>query len=186
MGLPMVCEQVGEITSSVATGSRITSGGGFSDVFAMPSYQKTAVGNYLQNFVKSSIPSQYYNTSGRAYPDVAACGRNYLVMLAGEWQPLDGTSAAAPTTAAIVSLLNEQRLNAGKSPLGFVNPLLYSLAAADHNEFFFDIVMGNNSCGEDINSCCPYGFPAAIGWDATTGIGTPRFLSISRALLNVK
>jgi hypothetical protein len=50
----------------------------------------------------------------------------------------------------------------------FINPLIYTLAQQNINEFFFDIVVGDNKCGEDITACCPYGFPSAIGWDATT------------------
>ena len=42
-------------------------------------------------------------------------------------------------------------------------------------EAFNDIVMGDNSCTEDPTQCCPYGFPSKVGWDATTGFGTPKF-----------
>jgi hypothetical protein len=72
MGIPLVCDQVGEIASSITTGSRITTGGGFSDLFSMPSYQKSLVNNYLQSVVRNTIPSQYYNSSNRAYPDISA------------------------------------------------------------------------------------------------------------------
>merc|ERR1712032_193587 len=50
------------------------SSGGFSDYFAMPDYQKDVVSAYLQ---QSGVPdtSKYgVNTSGRAYPDIAAQG----------------------------------------------------------------------------------------------------------------
>ena len=36
------------------------------------------------------------------------------------------TSAAAPTFAGVIGLLNDARLLAGKSTLGFLNPFLYS------------------------------------------------------------
>ena len=39
---------------------------------------------------------------------------------------MDGTSAAAPVWAGIVSLLNEERLKARKPPMGFFAPLLYA------------------------------------------------------------
>lgn len=47
-------------------------GGGFSDVFAAPDYQKADVKAYI-----SGLNGKYnglYNTSGRGYPDVAAQG----------------------------------------------------------------------------------------------------------------
>eukprot|EP01094_Clydonella_sp_ATCC50884_P028367 TRINITY_DN8492_c0_g1_i1.p1 TRINITY_DN8492_c0_g1~~TRINITY_DN8492_c0_g1_i1.p1 ORF type:complete len:516 (-),score=102.13 TRINITY_DN8492_c0_g1_i1:65-1612(-) len=184
LGVPVSCEAVGEITSSIATGSRITSGGGFSDVFAMPSYQSEQVKAYLST-EGSSIPSQYFNASGRAYPDVAACARNFLVVISGELDPVDGTSASAPTIAGLVALLNDQLLARGKPPLGFLNPLLYSLGRTNQARYFNDIIMGDNSCGEDINNCCPYGYSAAIGWDAVTGLGSPRFTHLLTTVLQI-
>ena len=38
-----------EIVSSTKTGSRITSGGGFSNYFEMPDYQKHAVEGYFKS-----------------------------------------------------------------------------------------------------------------------------------------
>lgn len=48
---------------------------------------------------------------------------------------LAGTSASAPTFAAMVSLLNEARLKQGKPAMGFINPFLYQ-----HPAVFTDIV----------------------------------------------
>ena len=46
--------------------------------------------------------------------------------------------------AGIVSLLNDARLVAGGKPLGFLNPLLYSIGANTFN----DVTVGHNSgCG---------------------------------------
>ena len=50
-----------------------------------------------------------------------------------------GTSASAPIFASIVNRLNEERILAGKGPMGFLNPTLYS-----HPEMFNDIVEGYN------------------------------------------
>jgi tripeptidyl-peptidase I len=46
----------------------------------------------------------------------------------GNIQPFDGTSAAAPTVAAIFALINDKLLNNGKNPVGFVNPALYQVS----------------------------------------------------------
>jgi tripeptidyl-peptidase I len=37
-----------------------------------------------------------------------------------------GTSASTPIFASVVNRLNEERLYAGKSPIGFLNPSLYA------------------------------------------------------------
>eukprot|EP00761_Pharyngomonas_kirbyi_P008518 gb/GECH01008529.1/.p1 GENE.gb/GECH01008529.1/~~gb/GECH01008529.1/.p1 ORF type:complete len:600 (+),score=152.67 gb/GECH01008529.1/:1-1800(+) len=142
------------------------SGGGFSNYYPMPSYQKNVVASYLSS---SSCPSHsFFNTSGRAYPDVAALATNYGVVFRGVSIPVDGTSCSTPTMAALVSLLNDARLEAGKRPLGFLNPLFYQLLE-NHPHVFTDIVDGNNS-----NGCCP-GFKATQGWDAISGCGTLNF-----------
>ena len=55
-----------------------------------------------------------------------------------------GTSAAAPTFAGLVALLNDARLAVGKCSLGFLNPLIYAL----EGDGFHDIVVGNApGCG---------------------------------------
>ena len=38
---------------------------------------------------------------------------------------VDGTSAAAPTVAGLVALINAHRAKRGRPALGFANPLLY-------------------------------------------------------------
>ena len=80
-------------------------------------------------------------------------------------QQPDGTSASAPVFAGVVSLLNDARLAAGKSPLGFLNPLLYQLAA-EHSDSFFDVTVGANRCGViDFDpNCCDSAYHAAVGW----------------------
>ena len=66
-----------------------------------------------------------------------------------------GTSASSPTFADIVALLNDARIAAGKSPLGFLNPLIYSKGTAAFN----DITVGSNP------ECGTQGFSCAVGWD---------------------
>lgn len=182
IGLPMTCDAVGEIACSITTGSRITTGGGFSDLFPMPSYQTTFVNHYLEKYVGDSIPANYYNSTNRAYPDIAASARNYLVYVSGDWNPVDGTSAATPVFAALLTLGNEIRLNNGLPALGFVNPRLYQnmydtstgRLSELYWDTYYDITMGDNKCGELGMECCDYGWSAAPGWDAVTGLGTSR------------
>lgn len=78
-----------------------------------------------------------YNKSGRAYPDVSAQGVNVQVFINGTVEPVDGTSCASPIFSSVIALINDQLLNAGKSPLGFLNPWLYANPGA-----FNDITKG--------------------------------------------
>lgn len=152
------------------------SGGGFSNVFPQPWYQRSAVEEYFSR-VNVSYPyyegvdnssfaqnGGLYNRIGRAYPDVSAIGENLLVFWNGSPTIGGGTSASAPIFAALLTRINEERIAAGKPTVGFVNPLLYA-----HPEVFRDVVDGNNP------GCKSEGFPAAPGWDPVTGLGSPRY-----------
>jgi len=140
------------------------SGGGFSHYFARPSYQDAAVEAFLENLPNGTYEG-LFNPNGRAFPDVSAQANNFLVVIGGEQGLIGGTSASAPTFAAFVALLNDARLKAGLSSLGFLNPLFYSTAVSGFN----DITEGNNpGCGTE-------GFNATVGWDPVTGLGTPDF-----------
>ena len=89
-----------------------------------------------------------FNRYGRGFPDISALGTfslltppfrsQYLlppadtdIMGLGNNLPADnngggGTSASAPAFAAMVALINDERLKAGKASVGFVNPALYA------------------------------------------------------------
>ncbi|KAI1476267.1 subtilisin-like protein [Daldinia eschscholtzii] len=154
------------------------SSGGFSDIFPRPSYQKAAVDTYLGTI--GATFEGLYNPSGRGFPDVAAQGRNFNVISQGQLIKVGGTSASAPTFAAIVSLLNNARIKSGQKPLGFLNPWLYSDAV---DGGLTDIVDGGSKgcTGRDMYSGLPApyvpgaGWNATEGWDPVTGLGTPLF-----------
>ncbi|KAM6496816.1 Peptidase S8/S53 domain containing protein [Amanita muscaria] len=142
------------------------SGGGFSNYFARPSYQQTAVSQYVAGL--GTTYSGLYNASSRAYPDLAAQSNGFQVVIGGSIYSVGGTSASSPTVAAIFSLLTDYRLAHGKASFGFLNPLLYSGLTTGFN----DITSGNNpGCGTN-------GFTAKTGWDPVTGWGTPDFLKL--------
>ena len=140
-------------TQGVPETSASFSGGGFSNIFARPSYQDSAVSSYLNEL--GSTNAGLYNSTGRAFPDISAQSVNFWTRIAGTWYWVLGTSASTPTFATVVALLNDRRLAAGKPSLGFINPLLYSQGASSLN----DITTGSNpGCGKQ-------GFPALEGWD---------------------
>jgi len=165
---------VAEVVSSCLTGSRITSGGGFSTYSAQPAYQQAAVQSYLTQKQVPVPPSSLFNASNRAYPDVSAQAHNFIVYLGGQPLTFDGTSGSTPVFAAMIALINDDLLTRTGRPLGFLNGWLYALAA-DYPEAFTDIVYGDNRCTAVSQVCCEYGFWAASGWDAATGLGVPVF-----------
>ncbi|KAJ5319748.1 hypothetical protein N7508_000031 [Penicillium antarcticum] len=152
------------------------SGGGFSNIYKAPDYQAQAVADYFakakpsypyyESVDNSSFGSNggIYNRIGRGYPDVAAIGDRVVIYNRGMPISIGGTSASAPVFAGILTRINEERLAAGKSTVGFVNPVLYA-----HPEAFFDVIKGSNA------GCDTNGFSAAEGWDPVTGLGTPNY-----------
>jgi len=149
------------------------SSGGFSNYWPRPAYQDAAVEAYLK---QSGLPDKsLYNATGAAFPDVSAQSSAFWITYIGIPNPgVMGTSCAAPVFAGIVSLLNDARLQAGKSPLGFLNPILYK-----NPQVLNDITSGSNpGCGTN-------GFPATTGWDAVTGLGTPNFPKLLDLVLSL-
>jgi kumamolisin len=101
------------------------SGGGFSTLFPLPSWQPAVQGQ-----------------SARGVPDVAGDASplsGYTVRVDGQNSVIGGTSAVAPLWAGLTALLNQKL---GK-PIGFVNPLLYGLGSS--SGAFVDITSGNNN-----------------------------------------
>lgn len=139
-GCPWVTT-VGGTTGNSPEGAWTGSGGGFSSVFGRPSYQDTAVKSWLANDKTHTAVSQYFNSSGRAYPDVSAQSTNFVVVISGATNLVSGTSAACPTFASIIQLVNSDRIAKGKSPLGFLNPWLYGNATSG----LTDITKGKNT-----------------------------------------
>jgi subtilase family serine protease len=131
-------------------------GGGYSHLFARPSYQ-------------DGIPRI---GATRGVPDVAA-DANHLTAMAlafsgGGTLPAQGTSAATPLWAAVVALADQE---AGHH-LGFVNPAIYQVARSGaYHRAFHDVVTGDNSVM--LPSRVVVGYQAGPGWDPVTGWGSP-------------
>ena len=145
---PATCPYLTTAGATVLTGdvtkdeeravTRFPSGGGFSNIYGIPSYQAAAVAKY---FATDNPPYPYYsstnnnsfganggiyNRNGRGYPDISAVGDNVVIFNRGAPILIGGTSASAPVFAAILNRINEERIAAGKSTVGFVNPTLVS------------------------------------------------------------
>jgi kumamolisin len=127
-------------------------GGGISDFFPVPDYQK-----------KINLPASVNGSKkGRGVPDIAAnadSATGYNVLVDGQWTVVGGTSAVAPLMAGLIALANQKL----KRRVGFIHPKIY----ASSSPVFKDITEGNNITAKD------GGYTAGAGWDACTGLGVP-------------
>jgi subtilase family serine protease len=146
------------------------SGGGFSSIFAKPSYQSSLPTGSSFSGTTRGIPDVAFQassaTGGLIYlslpPD--GDGSNVSGNTTG-WYSIGGTSLSCPQWAGIVAIADQ--LN-GK-PLGFINPALYKLGTTSYANDFFDVASGNTN---QTDANVP-GYEATAGWDAVTGLGTP-------------
>jgi len=170
-----------EVVCQGNTGGVITSGGGFSDFYPRPWFQDSAVMSYLNSSASTNVASGF-SGGGRGFPDIAALAYNYQVLIGGT-TPTDisGTSASAPVASAMISLINGARAKLGKSSVGWINPSLYRLAKTNYSTLFTDITKGINNCVSSGVVCCHEGFPAATGWDPSSGLGSFKFPAVLAA-----
>lgn len=163
----------GHLPASIAYGAGITTGGGFSDQNPRPTYQNDAVEGYLAT---ATLPQLTFNRTGRGYPDVGLYGHSFIIVLGGQPQPVDGTSASAPAMAGMLSLMNDGIKRLGGTSMGFINPTLYKMAV-DKPSAFIDVTTGDNKCmGQGAPAtCCKDGYEAAVGWDPVSGLGSVVF-----------
>jgi kumamolisin len=132
-------------------------GGGVSVRFALPAWQ--------EGLAAARLGAAPVALANRGVPDVAADASpasGYEVLIDGQSVPVGGTSAVAPLFAGLVARVNAL---SGK-PAGFVSQKLYAASNA-----FNDITSGNNGT-----------YAAATGWDACTGLGSPKGRGIAAAL----
>ncbi|KAK7026138.1 hypothetical protein VNI00_015713 [Paramarasmius palmivorus] len=165
--------------SEIACEMGIYSGGGFSNHFTMPEYQRKAVSAYFDSH-QSSLPfsSDVRNSSGksRGFPDLSENGANYVIASNGIFSRVSGTSASAPVVGAVLTMINDARITMGKKPCRFINPVIYS---SKFRSPFNDIKVGRNP------GCGTTGFGAEVGWDPVTGLGTPKFRILLRKWLEL-
>lgn len=144
-----------------------TTGGGVSARFAIPTYQAGVA-------VPASLDDATHH--GRGVPDVAGNANDHSgysdVVIGGSGAVGNGTSASAPQWAGLIAVLNA----ALGVNVGFVNPALYALGGVG----FRDIVPGSGP-GDNANAGVG-GYPAGPGWDACTGLGSPRGKALLGAL----
>lgn len=126
------------------------SGGGVSTIEQLPTWQ-----------------AGWNVNSGRGVPDVAYNADPYTGVSvyftdpsatnAGAWYVFGGTSAGAPQWAALAAV----NASLGNSGTNTFDQVLYANAGNNYSGLFNDIIDGSN------------GYPATVGYDLVTGLGSP-------------
>jgi kumamolisin len=139
-------------------------GGGVSHLYTRPTWQ---------NHVSSPKDSSH-----RLTPDIAADADPYTgvaVMSGGKWSYGGGTSQSAPIWAGLTALMNQYLLDNGGKALGYINPLLYQVAAGAARPAFHDVILGGNAVDN-----------AGPGYDLVSGLGTPDTDNLVHDLLDIQ
>ena len=132
-------------------------GGGFSDRFDAPAWQRGV----------AQVASRYGVEARRGVPDLSAQqSPGYYVVMQGTELAMGGTSAVAPVCAALAARIN-QRIGV---PIGFVAPLLYAPE--------------NAACFTPVTAGCNGRYEAAPGWNPCTGLGTPLGTELEKVLVH--
>ncbi|WP_329572134.1 protease pro-enzyme activation domain-containing protein [Kitasatospora sp. NBC_01266] len=135
------------------------SGGGYSQIFAKPSWQ-TGTNQY------------------RSVPDIALdadYGAGALsVNLNGKWEDIGGTSLASPLMAGYIAMVDQKSKAAGTADVGALNPTIYAIGqSSQYASTFHDVTTGNNNT-----------YSAGTGYDLCTGWGSPQGDNLADPLIN--
>jgi subtilase family serine protease len=163
------------------------SGGGASLFFPKPAWQ---AGTGVPNDGQRDVPDVALNASPFHDPylfcsedgpngvKVSTCTSGFRDS-SMNLSVVGGTSAGAPTVAAVLALVDQSLIASGfkSAPgLGNVNPTLYQLAGSNPTSFN-DVTSGNNvvPCAKATPNCpasLQFGFSAGPGYDQATGLGS--------------
>jgi kumamolisin len=133
--------------------AEIGSGGGASQYYPIPDYQK--------------VVGQAAGHGFRQVPDVSADSdpaTGFHIIFGGQEGQAGGTSAAAPLWAATVALIDQDLKRKGLRETGYANPAIYWMGANSSRlpaPPFHDVTTGNNLA-----------YDATPGWDFATGWGS--------------
>ena len=164
----------------------LSTGGGVSSVYKKPPYQ-FLVGS-LRNSNMRWLPDISYNAAlnggvlaayhcdvGDPQCPPAAYGLTVFFRFGG-------TSAGSPQWAGLIALTDQ--LAHGR--VGAINPELYLLGATPFaSHFLHDVTTGDNSVPDlGPGTGTPIvGYSATTGWDASTGLGSPKADALVPALV---
>ncbi|HZX95101.1 MAG TPA: S53 family peptidase [Myxococcales bacterium] len=154
-------------------GNTEAGGGGFSAVWDAPSYQQGT----LHGAKARGVADVSYN---------AAILHGVLTYLDFPGVPtgffrFGGTSAGAPQWAALTAIAAQ----AAGHGYGFINSALYKIGQSNAASAFNDVTSAVNSAVEFDSAGNPVtvtGFSAVAGWDAFTGVGSPKASGVVNGL----
>lgn len=179
-------------------------GGGISDIFRAPWWQRFA------RIKVTELSGDSYTPKMRSIPDVSYNAGVYtspIICIATvpypDWSTwifwIGGTSAGSPQWAGIIAIANQISTKYLHRTVGFTNPKLYTLSLSKkaYSHCFHDVTLddpdfpyGNSGfCWADPSTYPLYynatfipGYAVTDGWDACTGLGTPNAVYLVPAL----
>lgn len=184
----------GSYTDAAGTVASAGSGGGLSDLWAMPAYQSTATA--ALGVVKSVSGTGICGaTSCREVPDVSADGDPQTGAVvyennnpdgagASSWQLAGGTSESAPLWAGFAALTDAQP-SCRTLSVGDLNPSLYALASKSYGTYFRDVDAASaftSLTTNDVTGTSGGAYPVGPGYDLATGLGSPLLNALAPAL----
>jgi subtilase family serine protease len=135
-------------------------GGGFSAMVKRPAFQNGTVHSAMRG-----VPDIAYNAAiiGGVLAVWSTSGQGANLVF-----QFGGTSAGSPQWAGLAALADQF----GHHRIGDINNALYSLARTPlSSHLFHDITVGDNTFHGPVTIT---GFSATKGWDAASGLGTPK------------
>ncbi|UQS85235.1 S53 family peptidase [Apilactobacillus apisilvae] len=162
------------------------SGGGFSEMNSLPSYQKNVKGvgtfNAKDYWNMNSGYAQQYSTpqtvtgrkTGRNLPDIVANGdpqTGYLVYNNGKWNIDGGTSIVTPQIAGVNSLM----ISKSHHRMGLWNPKIYDYAKTSKTPF-------KSINDKDNNSNLYYTGQSNTIYNQATGLGTADYYKLFKLM----
>jgi subtilase family serine protease len=149
-------------------------GGGISQYFSEPSYQKANLPSSVQTQLNGyrGMPDISWNAD--PFTSILVYVSFFSVSSQNGFYFIGGTSEGSPQWAGMTADADQW---AGHS-LGFLNPELYMIGnSSKYAQSFHDITVGTNSFAG-----VP-GYDATPGWDLATGWGTPKAVSLFKQII---
>lgn len=136
-------------------GGSFAAGGGVSRIYPVPTWQTGLTSKLYPSGTVAAL-------TGRGTPDISAMATGYTFYYGAPnyTGTFLGTSATAPLLGGMMARLNSLT---GRR-IGFINADMYSIADTAFN----DMTAGDNHGGNTV------GYMAQAGWDAASGLGSPK------------
>ena len=160
-------------------------GCGYSNLYSQPTYQSDVIKNTFRSIPDLSL--------------IADSNTSVYTVYNNNWYGVGGTSVSTPIFAGMLSLANQQRINAGKCVLTTVSSptiptkknvqtYLYKTIYTNtslYSSIFYDVKIGTDLgsvAGSDTELTT---YSSGAKYDIPTGLGSPNALNLCNALVNL-